>query len=57
MTDPKPHPLAPLVDTVRWPTPEQSAALAALHKILGDCVPGLLALKDSENSESATDRK
>lgn len=54
MTDPKPHPLAPLIDTVRWPTPADSAALAALHRILGDMVPGLLALKDIEKSESAT---
>jgi hypothetical protein len=55
MTDPKPHPLTPLIDTVRWPTPEDSEALRDLHRILGDMVPGLLALK--EDSESATDRK
>jgi hypothetical protein len=55
MTDPKPHPLAPLIDTVRWPTPAESEALRELHRILGDCVPGLLALK--ENSERATDQE
>jgi hypothetical protein len=51
MTDPKPHPLAPLIDTVRWPTPEESAALQALHRIFGDMVPGLLALKANEEDE------
>jgi hypothetical protein len=51
MTDPKPHPLTPLVDTVRWPTPAESEALRELHRILGDCVPGLLALKNTDEEE------
>jgi hypothetical protein len=51
MTDPKPHPLAPLIDTVRWPTPADSDALRELHRLFADIVPGLLALKANEEEE------